>query len=640
MSREHYGGHDRGGRSHGSHRYSSASVGGGNRSPYASENDYSYDRSPSNRQQYNQQPPPPRPGNHYQDEYRLVTPPRRSPQNEYGGASSYGRGGGGGPHADPYRRPTDHHPHQLEPIPPPSFEERPNPRGGDRSDHRPTYHDTQPRHDLRPQQRPQRPFRRGPSEREPYQQPPDPYCGGRPHHAPPHLVPPSPRDPPSSLPPANVSPRSNNNSNNPPPPIRHIYAEDRQEHESDLDGGGGDSRGGRRSNPRESKRDKRRDRRKDKKDDRDERGADDGKGMAGRSSSAKKHRRQRSSGDADSKRVDERRRRRKSSDDRKRRRRKGGLSKSTWITIAVSVVIVVGSAVAGVLYYMRTKSDNNSSSNVGTNQLATNGKGGNKNSDEGGSKDAVDERGESPKRSQRPTLNPTPYPTRRRGTQYPTARPTSRPSRALPTASFLECPTIQTVLGNCGTSAPTTGDDVLPPVNPGSCNSNTLGEQIFINEIHYSNLGFDFAEFIEVVFTTSLDVSEYRVDLYNGVDGRVYRSTHLADPPAVSSTELNGLLTFAAYSQVNFQNGPAGIALVGPNGVAEFISYGGAEFVATDGGAAGVRSADMGVVEPESSPLTSSLQRRGVGRRRRNFQWSEPRLGTPGRINDGQVFSC
>jgi len=176
----------------------------------------------------------------------------------------------------------------------------------------------------------------------------------------------------------------------------------------------------------------------------------------------------------------------------------------------------------------------------------------------------------------------------------------------------------------------------------------TSKNKIFINEFHYKNQAFDFAEFVELVHSTDLNLSGYALEFYDGISGQVYKRTELGNTiPAVTSSDPNGgSVTFSAYSQVSFHDGPAGIALIDPSGnVVQFLGYGdpsisNVAFTAVNGFASGMTPSFIGVFEPEDSPLTYSLQLNGVGSDDRDFQWEEPDFGTPGKINGGQVFLC
>jgi predicted extracellular nuclease len=125
----------------------------------------------------------------------------------------------------------------------------------------------------------------------------------------------------------------------------------------------------------------------------------------------------------------------------------------------------------------------------------------------------------------------------------------------------------------------------------------------FISEIHYDDAGADAGEFVEVQLPPGTSSAGLQVVLYNGSGGGTYGTLTLpavtapADAPAVVSVDASGL-----------QNGsPDGLALVGPDGVLEFLSYEGV-LAATSGPASG-NSTDIGVAE-ESVPEGQSLSRR------------------------------
>ena len=79
---------------------------------------------------------------------------------------------------------------------------------------------------------------------------------------------------------------------------------------------------------------------------------------------------------------------------------------------------------------------------------------------------------------------------------------------------------------------------------------------------------------------------------------------------------------------------PDGLALIGPSGVIEFISYEGS-FTATNGPANGVTSTDVGS-ETSSTPIGQSLQLTGTGSMAADFTWSGPSAESPGNLNAGQ----
>lgn len=159
------------------------------------------------------------------------------------------------------------------------------------------------------------------------------------------------------------------------------------------------------------------------------------------------------------------------------------------------------------------------------------------------------------------------------------------------------------------------------------------GPPPWINEIHYDNDGKDSDEFVEIAGPSGLSLDGWRLVAYNGSGGRVY-----------DTVELDGVLPdsgdgvgFLAFPVTGLQNGaPDGLALVSADGdIVQFLSYEG-EFTATGGPAEGLVSDDIGVSEPDSTPVGHSLQHTGTGLG--NTAWSGPLPATPGRVNSGQSF--
>lgn len=162
----------------------------------------------------------------------------------------------------------------------------------------------------------------------------------------------------------------------------------------------------------------------------------------------------------------------------------------------------------------------------------------------------------------------------------------------------------------------------------------------WINEFHYDNAGTDVGEFIEIAGPAGLDLSNYRLLLYNGEDGSMYYGINLS---GIIDNELNN------YGAVNFfhnsiQNGVGGTNIQG-DGIAlikisnsqvlQFISYEGT-FVATDNIAQGMNSTDIGVFEPDTTPVGFSLQLTGIGNTYGDFIWNAPADDSPGVLNVGQ----
>jgi endonuclease I len=159
---------------------------------------------------------------------------------------------------------------------------------------------------------------------------------------------------------------------------------------------------------------------------------------------------------------------------------------------------------------------------------------------------------------------------------------------------------------------------------------------VFINEIHYDNVGADANEGIEIVGPAGTDLTGWQVIPYNGGGGATYSPISTlsgAIPPTcggygVVSVPITGL-----------QNGaPDGLALVTNTGqVIQFLSYEGS-FVATNGPAIGMTSEDIGVSENGTGAASNSLQLTGTGNQYSDFSWQPDTPATFGACNTGQTF--
>jgi hypothetical protein len=159
---------------------------------------------------------------------------------------------------------------------------------------------------------------------------------------------------------------------------------------------------------------------------------------------------------------------------------------------------------------------------------------------------------------------------------------------------------------------------------------------VFINEIHYDNVGTDAQELIEVAGPAGTDLAAYSLVLYNGSNGMVYDTDVLA---GVIDDQQGGFGTVVfSYPENGIQNGaPDGVALVTGTTVVQFISYEGI-FTALGGPALGMASTDIGISEEGTEPLGQSLQLTGSGTSYEDFTWTGPISFTPGAINTGQTF--
>lgn len=167
-----------------------------------------------------------------------------------------------------------------------------------------------------------------------------------------------------------------------------------------------------------------------------------------------------------------------------------------------------------------------------------------------------------------------------------------------------------------------------------SCLPSLSAISVWINEFHYDNTGSDVAEFVEIAGTAGTNLAGYSLLLYNGGTGTEYNTIALA---GILPNESMGFGTLT-FNQPGIQNGPDGLALLGPlDAFIQFLSYEGS-FLAVSGGANGEMSENIGVSEPSSTPAGQSLQLLGLGAEYTNFTWSGPNAASPGSINVGQTF--
>jgi len=158
---------------------------------------------------------------------------------------------------------------------------------------------------------------------------------------------------------------------------------------------------------------------------------------------------------------------------------------------------------------------------------------------------------------------------------------------------------------------------------------------VWINEFHYDNVGTDTGEFIEIAGLAGADLTGWSIVLYNGADSGSYATIALS---GVIASQQNGYGTLS-FAAVGLQNGsPDGFALVNAGGkVLQFLSYEGG-FTAANGPANGLTSIDVGVQEPSSAPVGSSLGLVGNGTKSADFTWNFLSDDTPGGANTGQTF--
>ena len=167
--------------------------------------------------------------------------------------------------------------------------------------------------------------------------------------------------------------------------------------------------------------------------------------------------------------------------------------------------------------------------------------------------------------------------------------------------------------------------------NVGSCPALPAA---WINELHYANTGTDTGEFVEIAGPAGTTLTGWKVYAYDGGSGSVYATFPLT---GVVSVQQNGFGALS-FPTPGLEDGPDGLALVDALGtLVEFISYEGS-FLATSGPAMNVMSTDIGVDEPDSTPVGQSLQLVGMGSSSGDFSWQAPAVESPAAPNTGQVF--
>jgi hypothetical protein len=159
---------------------------------------------------------------------------------------------------------------------------------------------------------------------------------------------------------------------------------------------------------------------------------------------------------------------------------------------------------------------------------------------------------------------------------------------------------------------------------------------VFINEIHYDNVGADTGEAIEIAGPAGTSLQFWKIRLYNGAGGAIYDTILLA---GVIPNQCNGHGTIA-YAWAPIQNGsPDGMALIDNNGIViQFLSYEGS-FMAVGGEANGMTSTDIGVSESGTTPVGDSLQLVGVGLFYEQFTWNAEAPASFTTCNPGQIFT-
>ena len=149
----------------------------------------------------------------------------------------------------------------------------------------------------------------------------------------------------------------------------------------------------------------------------------------------------------------------------------------------------------------------------------------------------------------------------------------------------------------------------------------------FISEIHYDNASIDAGEFVAVTAPVGLDLSDWQIILYNGVNGQPYGYVSLSG----QVRGAGGDWAEAYWPIAGIQNGHDAVALLSAaDELVDFIAYE-AGVIATGGPVAGAAARLLPVAESANTAAGQSLQRVGG-----SADWDWVLAGaTPGMLNPG-----
>lgn len=186
-------------------------------------------------------------------------------------------------------------------------------------------------------------------------------------------------------------------------------------------------------------------------------------------------------------------------------------------------------------------------------------------------------------------------------------------------------------IGRATATGTISNDDTAPPAPAAN---------VFVNEIHYDNVGTDAGEAIEIAGVAGTDLAGYKLVFYNGTNtpdaAPVYDTLTLS---GVIDDEGNGFGALS-FARAGIQNGGAdGFALVAPDGtVIQLLSYEGTFTAAPGTPAAGMTSTDIGVAQEPAPGAGLTLQLTGAGSSAADFSWTASSAGSFGSLNAGQSF--
>ncbi len=168
--------------------------------------------------------------------------------------------------------------------------------------------------------------------------------------------------------------------------------------------------------------------------------------------------------------------------------------------------------------------------------------------------------------------------------------------------------------------------------NPGGSDA---GPIVWINEIHYDNVGPDVDEGVELAGPAATDLAGWSIYFYNPSTDTWLPVASLTG--VLPDTQAGYGVLWVAYD--GMQNDDEAIALVNGQGqVIQFLSYEGT-YTAQSGPAVGMTSTDIGVAELTDTPVNYSLQLQGVGKSYGSMYWTGPLSHSRDAINHGQSFT-
>lgn len=172
--------------------------------------------------------------------------------------------------------------------------------------------------------------------------------------------------------------------------------------------------------------------------------------------------------------------------------------------------------------------------------------------------------------------------------------------------------------------------------------SQTALGDFWVNELNYESD--PNVEIVRSPISAAVDLNTVTWHLYNGANGTVYSQIPLNTFTVGSST--NGYTIFR-LSGFTIQSGnpsgqadsPDGWAISVGGTVVEFKSYEGS-FTATNGVAAGLTSADIGVRQDTGFPSQASSQLTGTGNKASDFGWIPGQGPSYGQVNLSQTLTA